>query len=173
MKDGGMLMTFKKLEVPTASITDVKKSPTELFKIAEEQNTGVYVFNRDKVAGVMISQSQYETLVSALDGDLKTTKNKKIVIESQEKKEKPIQDKENEKILNHFINHSFNLKEMDDYLVTLGFITKKSSYGGVNLIENELTMNDSLIYKKRNQSKSIMLSLISESEMLYRLVSID
>ncbi|MGI6156070.1 MAG: type II toxin-antitoxin system Phd/YefM family antitoxin, partial [Enterococcus lemanii] len=59
-------MPLKKLEVPTTSITEVKKSPMDVFQQAREARTGVYVFNREKVAGVMLTQEQYETLLQEL-----------------------------------------------------------------------------------------------------------
>ena len=60
-------MELKKLEVPTTSITEVKKSPMDVFNQAREAGTAVYVFNREKVAGVMLTQEQYETLLQELD----------------------------------------------------------------------------------------------------------
>ncbi|HLQ40499.1 MAG TPA: type II toxin-antitoxin system Phd/YefM family antitoxin, partial [Tetragenococcus sp.] len=64
-------MELKKLEVPTSSITEVKRSPMDVFEQARQAKTGVYVFNREKVAGVMLTQIQYETLLQELD-DLRT-----------------------------------------------------------------------------------------------------
>lgn len=55
-------MAMKTLDVPKTSISDVKKSPMDAFNRAEEAHSGVYVFNRDKVAGVMLTQDQYEDL---------------------------------------------------------------------------------------------------------------
>lgn len=49
-------MELKKLEVPTSSITEVKRSPMEVFEQARKEGTGVYVFNREKVAGVMLTK---------------------------------------------------------------------------------------------------------------------
>lgn len=167
-------MTFKKLEVPTASITDVKKSPTEVFKIAEETQTGVYIFNREKVAGVMISQAQYETLVGQLQGELESPK--KPLIEATEdslKKEKTFKSLEAEKVFKKFFHHSFTLKALDDELVALGFITKKSSYGGTNLMENELMDSEQLIYRNRNNSQRLMLSLIPESDTHFRIAEVQ
>ncbi|HIF1660602.1 TPA: type II toxin-antitoxin system Phd/YefM family antitoxin, partial [Enterococcus faecium] len=56
-------MELKKLEVPTSSITEVKRSPMDVFAQARDAGTGVYIFNREKVAGVMLTQEQYETLL--------------------------------------------------------------------------------------------------------------
>ena len=55
------------LTVPTASVSEVKKSPGEVFSRAEKANNGVYVFNHGVVAGVMLTQHQYETLNNQLD----------------------------------------------------------------------------------------------------------
>lgn len=55
-------MVMKILDVPTKSISEVKRSPMEVFQLALEEGTGVYVFNQEQVAGVMISQEQYESL---------------------------------------------------------------------------------------------------------------
>jgi PHD/YefM family antitoxin component YafN of YafNO toxin-antitoxin module len=50
------------LSVPTASITDVKKSPDTVFSLAESTNNAVYVFNRGTVSGVMLTQEQFESM---------------------------------------------------------------------------------------------------------------
>ena len=60
-------MELKKLEVPTSSITEVKRSPMDVFDQARKAETGVYIFNREKVAGVMLTQEQYETLLQELE----------------------------------------------------------------------------------------------------------
>ena len=46
-------MGLRKLDVPTSSITEVKKSPMDVFAQARKAETGVYIFNREKIAGVM------------------------------------------------------------------------------------------------------------------------
>lgn len=48
--------------IPKSSITDIKKAPMNVFKVSEELKQGVYIFNRDKVAGVVVSQEEYEGL---------------------------------------------------------------------------------------------------------------
>jgi len=53
---------MKTLDVPTASITDVKRSPGAVFGIAESSQNAVYVFNRGSVSGVMMTQAQFERL---------------------------------------------------------------------------------------------------------------
>lgn len=53
---------MRTLDIPTTSISEVKRSPMEAFHKAAEEAAGVYVFNRDKVAGVMVTKEQYESL---------------------------------------------------------------------------------------------------------------
>ena len=55
------------LDVPTTSVTEVKKNPNKIFEQAKKAQTGVYVFNRNVVSGVMLSQEQYETLNHRID----------------------------------------------------------------------------------------------------------
>jgi uncharacterized protein YmfQ (DUF2313 family) len=54
---------MKILDVPTVSTTDVKKSPTEIAKLAERMHTGVYVLNRGKAISVTLTPDQYRSLV--------------------------------------------------------------------------------------------------------------
>ena len=58
---------MKILDVPTTSISEVKRSPMEIFQKATHEASGVYVFNREKVAGVMLTQQQYESLNKEVD----------------------------------------------------------------------------------------------------------
>ncbi len=85
MSKGGCLLDLKKLEVPTSSITEVKRSPMDVFDQARKAETGVYIFNREKVAGVMLTQEQYETLLQEL-ADLRQKANEEVQapIESNE-----------------------------------------------------------------------------------------
>lgn len=58
---------FKTLpEIPMLSITDIKEAPMTGFIEAEDRGTGVYITNRGKVVGVMLTQEQYESLVTEL-----------------------------------------------------------------------------------------------------------
>lgn len=61
-------MTMKILDIPTSSISEVKRSPMEIFQKADKEAAGVYIFNREKVAGVMLTQKQYESLNKEVDG---------------------------------------------------------------------------------------------------------
>lgn len=54
---------LKTLDVPTNNISNLKKSPTELFKQAEKEKSGVYIFNRNTPAGVVMSVNAYEQMV--------------------------------------------------------------------------------------------------------------
>jgi len=56
------MMGMRILDVPTTSISDVKQSPMEAFQKADREETSVYIFNREKVVGVMLTQQQYESL---------------------------------------------------------------------------------------------------------------
>ncbi|RNF39367.1 hypothetical protein [Planococcus salinus] len=60
-------MAMKILDVPTTSVSEVKRSPMEVFQKADKEAAGVYVFNREKVAGVMLTQEQYESLNREID----------------------------------------------------------------------------------------------------------
>ena len=60
-------MAMKILDIPTSSISEVKRSPMEIFQKADKEAAGVYIFNREKVAGVMLTQKQYESLNKEVD----------------------------------------------------------------------------------------------------------
>ncbi|MDT6980684.1 type II toxin-antitoxin system Phd/YefM family antitoxin [Levilactobacillus zymae] len=54
---------MKILDVPTSNISELKRSPKNVFDQAQATNTGVYVFNRNTPAGVVLSVADYEDLV--------------------------------------------------------------------------------------------------------------
>jgi len=60
-------MTEKILDIPTSTISDLKKSPMNIFRKASKAGEGVYILNRKKIAGVMLTQKQYEALVREND----------------------------------------------------------------------------------------------------------
>lgn len=63
-----MTATIDKVgDIFKSSISDVKKAPMDIFNSAKEKHKGVYIFNRDKVAGVVLSQSEYEELQQKID----------------------------------------------------------------------------------------------------------
>lgn len=49
------------------SVSDVKKAPMKIFKESTESEQGVYILNRNDVAGVMLNQSLYENLLADND----------------------------------------------------------------------------------------------------------
>lgn len=53
--------------IAKGSITDVKKSPMDVFKKSEELNQGIYILNRNDVAGVMLSKDFYEQLLTRIE----------------------------------------------------------------------------------------------------------
>jgi PHD/YefM family antitoxin component YafN of YafNO toxin-antitoxin module len=55
------------LNVPTATISDVKISPSKIFKVAASNDNGVYIFNRGNVVGVMLTREQYERLTESVE----------------------------------------------------------------------------------------------------------
>lgn len=60
-------MNLKTFDTPIASITDLKKSPMDIFKEAEDQNNPVYILNRNKDIGVVMTTEQYETIVQSIE----------------------------------------------------------------------------------------------------------
>lgn len=58
---------MKTLNVPISNMTNLKKSPKNVFNIAKEAQTGVYIFNRDEVTGVVMDVEGYEKMVKKLD----------------------------------------------------------------------------------------------------------
>lgn len=54
-------------DIPKTSISDVKKVPMDVFKASGELKTGVCIFNRDKVAGVMIIQEEHESMQKLIE----------------------------------------------------------------------------------------------------------
>src|SRR5690625_7916821 len=53
--------------IAKGSITDVKKSPMKIFEKSEELKQGIYIINKNNVAGVMVSQKIYESLLNRLE----------------------------------------------------------------------------------------------------------
>ena len=58
---------MKTLDVPTTSISELKKDPKSLFKEAADKKTGVYVLNRNTPSGIVMSVQDYEIMVKRLD----------------------------------------------------------------------------------------------------------
>jgi restriction endonuclease Mrr len=172
-------VTLKKLEVPTSSITEVKKSPMDVFAQAREAETGVYIFNREKIAGVMLTQEQYETLVQELE-DLRKSKVKKTSrpapAKTSQPKEQPAASEPKEtapealselaQALQHTLvtGATISAKILDERMVALGFITKKTGFGGVTDMLHELTETGKINYqlRKKQDQKTIFAEVIGE-----------
>lgn len=61
-------MSTKIFNTPISHISDVKRSPMEVFKKAAEEEKGIYIYNRKDIAGVMLTQKQYESFIEEVDG---------------------------------------------------------------------------------------------------------
>ena len=55
------------LNILTATISDLKKSPMDIFRRASKEGEGVYILNRKKIEGVILTQKQYESLIEEND----------------------------------------------------------------------------------------------------------
>ena len=177
MSKGGNPLELKKLEVPTSSITEVKRSPMDVFAQARDAGTGVYIFNREKVAGVMLTQEQYETLLQELDvlrqtvkEELKEPKEKEIHEESVNKTASVVSNAEGMEELAQTLQHSLitgvtiTAKNLDERMVALGFITKKTGFGGVVDMLSELMKTGKINYQLRRkpQNRTIIAEIIGE-----------
>lgn len=153
-------MELKKLDVPTTSITEVKKSPMDVFQQAREAGTAVYVFNREKVAGVMLTQEQYETLLQELH-------SRPEVEEQQEELAVAGLDEFLQVMRQALITGaSISAKNLDERMVALGFITRKTGFGGVVDMINELKETGKIIYqlRKKQEGKAVIAEVIGEQD---------
>lgn len=176
-------MTLKKLEVPTTSITEVKKSPMDVFQQARDAGTGVYVFNREKIAGVMLTQEQYETLLQELEdkrrilskATLPTEVPVEVITEEPLLKEVTIIEEPIVVGLEDFFHEIrqtiitgslVSAKNLDERMVALGFITKKSGFGGVIDMIKELKETGKMVYhlRRKPEGKSIVAEVIGEAD---------
>ncbi|MFR4285837.1 type II toxin-antitoxin system Phd/YefM family antitoxin [Enterococcus italicus] len=157
-------MELKRLEVPTSSITEVKKSPMDVFQQAREAGTGVYIFNREKIAGVMVTQQQYEELLDELqqlrERSFKTTSEPGEAVSLEGLSQQMIEQIRQTII----VGTSISVKQLDEKMVSLGFITKKTGFGGVNELMKELQTTGKIVYqyRKKNHEKSLFVDLIGE-----------
>jgi PHD/YefM family antitoxin component YafN of YafNO toxin-antitoxin module len=53
--------------VPTASISDIKRSPSAVFELAKREGNAVYAFSHGKVSGVMLTREQYESMAARIE----------------------------------------------------------------------------------------------------------
>lgn len=160
-------MELKKLEVPTTSITEVKKSPMDVFSQAREAGTAMYVFNREKVAGVMLTQEQYETLLQELH-ELRARPSQQS---THEVEPEPVTVSGMEEF-SHTLRKALitgatmSAKNVDERMVALGFITKKTGFGGVVDMIHELNETGKLVYqlRKKADDKTVVAEIIAEHD---------
>ncbi|MBO0460616.1 MULTISPECIES: type II toxin-antitoxin system Phd/YefM family antitoxin [Enterococcus] len=174
-------MELKKLEVPTSSITEVKRSPMDVFDQARKAETGVYIFNREKVAGVMLTQEQYETLLQELATlrQLVTTETEEIEVSGPATNESFPKNRtaivSTSESLDELVSAlkqylvtgvSISAKNLDERMVALGFITKKTGFGGVVDMLNELTETGKINYqlRKKPNGKIVIAEIIGEQD---------
>lgn len=159
-------MELKKLEVPTSSITEVKRSPMDVFDQARQAQTGVYVFNREKIAGVMLTQTQYETLLQELN-DLRIQLRENSQMEEQEKTVVTGLEELYQHLKQSLVTGtSISAKVVDERMVTFGFITRKTGFGGVVDMVNEMKQSGKIRYQLRQKSdgKNIVAEIIGEQD---------
>lgn len=70
---------LRKIEVPLVSSVVVKKNPKRVFELANQAETGVYVLNRSKVVGVMLTPEQYAALLGANHIEVPRVEPKKVI----------------------------------------------------------------------------------------------
>ncbi|MBO0421462.1 prevent-host-death protein [Enterococcus plantarum] len=132
------------------SVTDVKQSPMTIFKKAKETNKGVYIYNRNKVAGVMLTVEQYEALIK-----------KKTIEQDQEMKVTRLNQEIRQKIA---FGSLISTKNLDDHLVSLGFITRKNESDDYIEMMNELNETGKIDYclQKKEDRTTIFAEVIGE-----------
>ena len=176
-------MILRKLEVPTTSITEVKKSPMDVFQQARDARTGVYVFNREKIAGIMLTQEQYETLLQELEESrqkIALTERadtqaasvsiaEKLAPENASVEDSTISGLEEffQEMRQTIVTGSLvSAKNLDERMVALGFITKKSGFGGVIGMITELKESGKIIYhlRRKPEGKTIVAEVIGEPD---------
>ncbi len=155
-------MELKKLDVPTTSITEVKKSPMDVFNQAREAGTAVYVFNREKVAGGMLTQEQYEKLLQ----ELHALRARPIVEEIEEPAVEGLEEFLHIMRQALITGASISAKNLDERMVALGFITRKTGFGGVVDMISELKESGKIIYqlRKKQDGKAITAEVIGEQD---------
>lgn len=160
-------MELKRLEVPTTSITEVKKSPMDVFQQARDAGTGVYVFNREKIAGIMLTQQQYEELLDQLqqfrEHSFQSTQETEEMISLEGLSQQLIQQIRQTIV----VGTSIAAKQLDEKMVSLGFITKKTGFGGVTELIKELQTTGKMVYqfRKKSQEKNLYVDLIGELDV--------
>lgn len=127
----------------------------EVFDQARKAGTGVYIFNREKVAGVMLTKQQYEKMLEDLD---KHEEKNPLAFDQL--------DDLNEEIRKLFpAGATTSAHVLDDKMVDLGFLTKRSSGGIVNMII-ELNETGKIVYisHQRRTGSRFVAEVIGEQD---------
>lgn len=121
-----------------------------IFETAKEMNTGVYIYNRKKVAGVMLTAEQYEELIK-----------KKTSDQGQEVKIAQLNQAIRQKIA---FGSLISTKNLDDHLVSLGFISRKVESEDYSEMMNELNETGKIDYhlQKKEDRTNIFAEVIGE-----------
>lgn len=132
------------------SVTDVKQSPMTIFETAKKTNAGVYIYNRNKVAGVMLTAEQYEALI-------KKNKNE----QSQDVRLAQLNQAIRHKIA---FGSLISTKNLNDHLVSLHFITRKVQSDDYSEMMNELNETGKIEYhlEKKEDRTTIIAEVIGE-----------
>lgn len=140
------------IEQSSYSITQLKKSPMAAFDLAKKDGKGLYVYNRGKAVGVMLTVEQYEELSKK-----QTFENS--ISEKLEKLNNAIRNKIS-------FGSLISVKNLDDQLVSLGFISKieypeMSDYEDVIQEINETGKIEYQLEKKQDRT-NIFAEVIGE-----------
>ncbi|WP_265457098.1 type II toxin-antitoxin system Phd/YefM family antitoxin [Enterococcus sp. HY326] len=158
-------MELKKLEVPTSSITEVKRSPMEVFEQARKEGTGVYIFNREKVAGVMVTKDQYEKLVE----ELEALKAEKTTISKQQ-----LLEKLQEAVKDSLVKETkIGFENMDNILVGYGFVSRRDVDQSLTEMIQELSETGKIIYRSwkwPNLTLEIVGELDPEAQQIEKII---
>ncbi|MTD41774.1 type II toxin-antitoxin system Phd/YefM family antitoxin [Erwinia sp. CPCC 100877] len=132
------------------SITEVKQSPMTIFKKAQEKDQGIYIYNRNAVAGVILSAKQYEMLV-----------NKKVEKTKKYKRISNLKQMVRETIA---FGSLITTKNLDEQLVSLGFTTKKVGQDDYTEMMQELNETGKIKYdlQKKEDRTKIFAEVIGE-----------
>ncbi|OJG90882.1 hypothetical protein RV16_GL001130 [Enterococcus saccharolyticus] len=139
----------------------------DVFSQAREAGTAVYVFNREKVAGVMLTQEQYETLLQELH-ELRARPSQQSTheVEPEPVTVSGMEDFSHTLRKALITGATMSAKNVDERMVALGFITKKTGFGGVVDMIHELNETGKLVYqlRKKADDKTVVAEIIAEHD---------
>ncbi|MBP2099326.1 prevent-host-death protein [Enterococcus rivorum] len=137
-----------------SSVSNVKKSPMDIFHMARKNNKAVYVYDKEEIAGVMLTVEQYEDLLQ----QTKKAENSSEKVEINEL---------NQKIKDTIpMNSIISAKNLDEKLSSLGFQSKKNTeedYAYLTMML-EITETGKIDYslKKKEDRRNISAEVIGE-----------